>query len=158
MLSFAKVTMSPKKQSLYTTTVLSGLMNKTTKTTLIVCSIALLAVMIIPSVMIIGCSQKTTSQQAQSSTGTNSILIKNFKFTPGTLTVQKGDTVTWVNEDTAPHQISSDPHPGHSDLPQLASDILSSGKEHKFTFDKTGTFRYHCELHTSMKGTVIVVE
>ncbi|MFH0711414.1 MAG: plastocyanin/azurin family copper-binding protein [Candidatus Aenigmatarchaeota archaeon] len=86
----------------------------------------------------------------------STVKIKNFAFTPNILVIKKGMTVTWSNEDSTPHQIASDPHPTHTDLPELVSGILSNGQNYSFTFTKTGTFGYHCHLHPSMKGTIVV--
>ena len=88
---------------------------------------------------------------------TYTVTIKNFAFSPQTLTINKGDTVIWVNEDSAPHQIASNPHPTHTDLPGLVSGSLSTGQSYSFTFDKAGTFGYHCHIHPSMTGTIIVL-
>ena len=83
--------------------------------------------------------------------GTASVTIKNFAFSPSNLTVKKGATVTWTNEDSAPHKIASD-------LTGFGSDALSQGATYQFTFVQTGTFGYHCSIHPSMKGTITVEE
>jgi len=85
-----------------------------------------------------------------------SVIIKDFAFNPPEITVKAGTTVTWVNEDSAPHKVASDPHPTHTDLPGLVSGVLSTGESYSFTFTKKGTFGYHCHIHPSMKGTVVV--
>jgi len=87
-----------------------------------------------------------------------SVNIKNFAFSPDTLNVKVGTTVTWTNEDIAQHQVASDPHPTHTDLPGLVSDLILQGQSYSFTFTKVGTFGYHCHLHPSMKGTVVVTQ
>ncbi len=51
----------------------------------------------------------------------NLVLIENNEFVPAILTVKKGTTVTWTNKDQAEHWVVSDPHPTHSDLPDLDS-------------------------------------
>ena len=86
------------------------------------------------------------------------VLIRNFAFEPATLTVPAGTTVIWTNEDSAPHLVASDPHPAHTDLPELVSETLSQGDAYRFTFKKTGTYGYHCHLHPTMKGTIVVEE
>ncbi len=82
--------------------------------------------------------------------GGNNIEISGFSFSPATLTVHIGDTVTWVNKDLAPHTIVSD---SGSEL-----NSPSFGKEgtYSHTFNTTGTFSYHCSIHPSMKGAIIV--
>jgi len=94
----------------------------------------------------------TTAAPAQ----TNVITIKNSAFSPPTLTIKAGTTVTWINEDSEPHKVTSDPHPAHTDLPELVSGDLSKGQSYNFTFTKTGTFGYHCHLHPFMKGQIVV--
>jgi plastocyanin len=82
----------------------------------------------------------------------STVNIKDFAFSPSTLMVKTGTTVTWVNLDAAPHKIASD-----SGSPvAFSSDSLSTGASYRFTFSQPGTFTYHCSIHPSMKGTVIV--
>ena len=86
------------------------------------------------------------------------VLIRDFSFAPATLTVSAGTTVIWTNEDTVPHLVASDPHPAHTDLPELVSGTLSPGDSYRFTFTNTGNYGYHCDLHPSMTGTIVVEE
>ena len=102
-----------------------------------------------------GENNQTASSTAANSAG-NNIMIKDFAFSPAVLTIKKGDTVTWINEDSAPHKVASDPYPAHTDLPGLVSGALAQGDSYSFTFSQTGTFGYHCHLHPSMTGKVIV--
>lgn len=82
----------------------------------------------------------------------NSISIKNFAFDPPALTVKAGSAVAWVNNDVSPHAIVSDPGSPVS----FSSDTLSTGASFSFTFNTPGTYPYHCSIHPSMKGTIIV--
>lgn len=82
--------------------------------------------------------------------------IENFSFNPPVLEIKAGDTVVWTNKDSAPHQIASDPHPKHTDLPALSSGNLSINQTYSFTFNDIGEFNYHCHLHPYMKGKIIV--
>ena len=68
------------------------------------------------------------------------------------LTIRTGTTVTWTNQDSAPHQIASD---SGSPL-SFSSDSLSNGASYQVTFAEPGTYSYHCAIHPSMKGTVVV--
>jgi plastocyanin len=77
------------------------------------------------------------------------ITIQNFTFSPASVTVPLGSTVTWTNLDAAAHQISSDTH-------AFLGNPLSQGSSYSFTFMSRGTFPYHCAIHPSMKGTVTV--
>jgi plastocyanin len=86
-----------------------------------------------------------TSPIAQ--TGGNVVSVENFAFSPSTLTIAKGTTVTWTNNDSASHQIKSD---------TFESILLSKGQSYFYTFNEVGTFEYICSAHPSMKGKVIV--
>ena len=86
------------------------------------------------------------------------VLIRNFAFAPATLTVPVGTTVIWTNEDSAAHQVVSDTQPADMFLSDLASEALPQGEAYRFTFTKPGTFGYHCQIHPSMKGTIVVEE
>ena len=78
-----------------------------------------------------------------------SISISNFAFSPASLTVKKGTTVTWTNQDGVTHTVTGD-NGGPS------SGDLANGQSYSYTFNQTGTFTYHCSIHTFMKATVIV--
>lgn len=77
----------------------------------------------------------------------NSVNIQNFSFSPSVLTVKKGATVTWTNNDSAPHQIKSD---------AFNSDSLGNGQSFSFTFNSIGSFDYICSVHPSMTAKVVV--
>ena len=81
-----------------------------------------------------------------------SVVIKSFKFTPAELKVKKGTTVTWRNEDSAPHTVESTT----ADNKVLESEQLDQDDTFTFTFDQTGEFSYKCGLHSSMRAKVIV--
>jgi plastocyanin len=83
---------------------------------------------------------------AAASTG---VTIKNFAFSPGTTSVNVGDTITWTNQDSAPHTATA--NDGSFD-----TGTLSKGKSGSHTFTKAGSFAYICSVHPSMKGTVTV--
>jgi plastocyanin len=77
------------------------------------------------------------------------VTIKDFKFLPGTTSVSVGDTITWTNQDVAPHTATA--NDGSFD-----TGSLSKGKSGSHTFTKAGSFPYICSIHPSMKGTVTV--
>ncbi len=79
-----------------------------------------------------------------------SVEIKNFSFNPSTLTVKAGTKVTWTNNDSVPHTVSSD----SGNL--LNSVSLSPGQSFSFTFTNSGTTKYHCGIHPMMKAEIIV--
>jgi len=79
------------------------------------------------------------------------VTIDDFAFGPATVTVARGTTVTWTNQDDDPHTVVS------TDDPKLfKSAALDTGDSFSFTFDKAGTYKYFCTIHPRMQGTVIV--
>jgi len=77
------------------------------------------------------------------------VTIANFAFAPDPVTVNVGDTITWTNNDSAPHTATADD--GSFDTGQLAQ-----GDSGDVTFDTAGSFAYHCSVHPNMTGTVVV--
>ncbi|MBI4092003.1 MAG: cupredoxin family copper-binding protein [Candidatus Levybacteria bacterium] len=75
--------------------------------------------------------------------------IKNFAFGPKTLTVKKGTTIVWTNQDSVGHTATSDD--GNFD-----TGLLEKGESKSVTFDEAGTFTYHCTPHPYMKATIVV--
>ena len=75
--------------------------------------------------------------------------IKDFEFTPATVTITVGGTVKWTNDGPSTHTVTADD--GSFD-----SGDLSQGKTYSHTFQTAGTFAYHCSIHSSMTATVIV--
>jgi plastocyanin len=80
----------------------------------------------------------------------NTVTIKDFKFTPASLTVKVGTKVTFINEDTTTHTATSQ---GGS---TISSGNLAHGQSYTVTFTKAGTYQYICSIHPYMKGTVTV--
>jgi plastocyanin len=90
-----------------------------------------------------------TGTPAPGSTGTVDIMVQNFAFNPPSITIKVGTTVRWTNQDSATHSITSDT--GVWD-----SGGIAQGASYTRVFDTVGTFAYHCGIHPSMKGTIIV--
>ena len=77
------------------------------------------------------------------------VTIKDFTFAPEALTVARGATVTFTNEDKAPHTATS--APGKFD-----TGVLKQGQARKVTLGTAGQFTYICSLHPYMKATLTV--
>jgi plastocyanin len=75
-------------------------------------------------------------------------------YIPSLIVIEKGKQVTWVNEDSAFHSITSGYYGAPTDL--FDSGHLDPFESYTLTFDKTGTYDYFCTLHPWMKGQVIV--
>jgi plastocyanin len=98
-----------------------------------------------------------TAAGAEAATGT--VPISNFSYQPSTVTVPAGSTVTWTNNDPAPHSVTADrgsfdSSPGCS--PNATRPCLAQGATFSHTFGVAGTFTYHCLVHSFMHGTVVV--
>ena len=71
-------------------------------------------------------------------------------FSPASVTIAVGDTVTWHNTGQAPHNATGD---GGS----FSTPTLNNGQSASHTFSSPGTFSYICTIHPQMKGTIRVV-
>lgn len=76
-------------------------------------------------------------------------MVGTLRFRPRTLTVPAGTRVRWVNASGVQHTTTSDD--GRWDSGQLAPGGTFSRR-----FRTEGTFRYHCSIHASMRGTITV--
>jgi plastocyanin len=77
------------------------------------------------------------------------VTIEGFAFSPETVTVTVGDTVTWTNGDSTNHTATAD---GAS----FDTGTIAGGSSKAATFASAGTFGYHCAIHPAMTGTVVV--
>lgn len=75
-----------------------------------------------------------------------------WTYAPNTLGVAAGTTVTFVNRGKEFHTVTSD-DPG-----RLFDISIDTNKTATFTFEKAGTFAYHCGIHPQMKGVIRVCE
>lgn len=82
--------------------------------------------------------------------GEANVEIVDMSFRPTTITVPVGTTVTWNNMDTT--------HTVTSDTGLFDSGILPQRQFWSYTFTEPGTYAYHCSIHTSMTGTVVVTQ
>ena len=99
-------------------------------------------------------STASPSANAPSAAATKAaVTIKGFAFSPATLEVTKGTVVTFTNNDSTTHTVTS----GANRTKDGKFDKqLSGSTEDSITFDTAGTFEYFCNIHSSMKGTVVV--
>jgi YVTN family beta-propeller protein len=90
------------------------------------------------------------SAAAQRRSSNRRITINDFAFLPPALEVTTGDTVTWLNQDGAPHGVAVKHGP--------ASDTLMPGSTYSARFDRSGSYEYLCSVHPYMTGRIIVAE
>jgi plastocyanin len=96
--------------------------------------------------MLMAASADFSVVQAQE---TNAVVLKNFMFSPMSLTIKAGSTVTWKNLDGEPHTVVND-----SGL--FRSSALDQNDTYKYTFDKPGIYKIFCGIHPNMKETITV--
>jgi plastocyanin len=122
--------------------------------------VAILIFVLVTFIAVCGCtgygkSAPPAATQTQVS-GSTTVTMQNFAFSPASITVPKGTTVTWVNQDTSDHKIVNDAQGSIAQGALFTSNSLPKGASYSFKFDNPGTYPYHCSIHPSMKATVIV--
>jgi plastocyanin len=91
----------------------------------------------------------STAATTTAATAPNAATIKGFSFQPDVLKVKVGAKVTWTNDDTVVHTVTADTN-------SFASGNLQPAGSFSFTFTRPGTYAYHCSIHPSMHGSVVV--
>jgi len=102
-------------------------------------------------------SGNSVQQTTATSIPSNSTLVKivanagSNSFSPNPVEVKVGETVTWRNDDSGRHTVTSKDGVFNSEL-------MGRGQSFSFTFDKAGEYLYSCSPHPNMVGTVVVTE
>jgi plastocyanin len=78
------------------------------------------------------------------------VVIDHHRFSPNSVTIAIGATVTWTNRDSAPHTVTS------SGGEFNESPVLKQGQTFSNTFTTAGSFSYSCSIHPQMMGKIIV--
>jgi plastocyanin len=91
----------------------------------------------------------TVQARTETATPPNTIVIKDFDFSPMALTIKAGTTVTWRNRDEEPHTVTSTDGLFHSGG-------LDEDDTYSYTFAKPGTYHYQCSIHPRMQATIVV--
>ena len=137
---------------------------------------------------LVGCATAAPSQAPFADEGPRPVFIniRGFAYVPATLEVVKGTKVTWTNEDTAPHTVTTGtppPTPVPAPTPATASPAptptapgatprpspslpkgdgrvesarITTGRVFTFTFNEAGTYDYFCGVHPRMVATITV--
>ena len=82
--------------------------------------------------------------------GVTHMNMQNFAYQMAHIQVRTGTTVTWTNQDSAPHSVTF--KNGMKD-----SGLLYQGQSFSYTFNTPGTYQYYCTVHPNMVATVTVV-
>lgn len=93
------------------------------------------------------CNQTDEQSSAVDAKDSATIEINNFAFNPDTVTIKAGGSVTFVQKDSIQHDVTFD---------NKKSPLLKEGENYVIAFDKTGSYKYHCSIHPSMNGKIIV--
>jgi plastocyanin len=106
-----------------------------------------------------GGSEQSSQQRSSPSTTEDGMVVSivgnsdSNSYNPNPIEIKVGDTVTWINDDSSPHTVTSSSNDNSS---TFDSNVLRRGETFSFTFDKEGQYSYFCTLHPSMVGTVVV--
>ena len=96
-----------------------------------------------------GAALVASSAHADGHSKNHRVTISNFTFSPKNITINKGDTITFVNTDGAPHTATD--KGGSFDTGRLGQ-----GAKGDVVFAAAGTFNYFCAIHPMMKGSITV--
>ena len=102
-----------------------------------------------------GCNYKQSGSSAASASSTSVSIVygaatqHSMAYNPNPYNVQVGTVVTWTNNDSINHTATSD-------TGVFDSGTLAAGQSYSYTFTATGTYTFHCNVHPSMTGTIIV--
>ena len=99
----------------------------------------------------------TTESETESGTAGGSgseikVTMKDFAFSPAEVEGKVGQKVTWVNEDSAPHNAVQ------QNGGDLKTKTFEKGGSDSYTLDAAGTIEYICTVHPQMRGTITVTE
>lgn len=104
---------------------------------------------LLAALVFISCSKSNSYNSGTNAPAAASVSIKNMAFTPASLSVAAGATVTWTNSDSTMHTVTADDN-------SFNSGNIAVGATYSRVFNSAGTFSYHCTLHPEMTGKVVV--
>lgn len=108
---------------------------------------AIPAILVVPAALLLAACESEDSA-ASPDRDSSTIAVLDYEFQPGTASVGVDETVTWVWEGDAQHNVVGD---------GFESEAQSSGS-FRHTFDEPGAYEYSCTLHPGMQGDVVVEE
>lgn len=97
-----------------------------------------------------------SSDNPSSNTENTTITYADNGFSPASLSVASGTTVTIKNTSSSTLQFDSDPHPQHTANPELNVGMIAAGASKTFTVTTTGSHGFHDHLNSSQTGTLVV--
>jgi plastocyanin len=118
----------------------------------IAASIAIASVILLASASSQTKLQNGSGKVVQAAAGTDAapqVIIDNYAFSPATLTVKVGTTVTFINHDDDAHTVDSTQG-------KFKSATMNKGDKFEFRFTEAGEYPFYCRFHPKMTGKVIV--
>lgn len=101
----------------------------------------------------------TAAEQPSASAGAAKdaveVSMENIEFNPADVTVKKGGTVTWTNDESVGHDVTKESGPG-PDFSSGEPGAMGEGDTFEQTFDTAGEIAYVCTVHAGMEGTIAV--
>ena len=96
-----------------------------------------------------GGGRDSTDDPQEVGSAVETVIIEDFRYAPGNLSVPVGAEVTWTNRDNAPHSATDQDETWDTGL-------LSKGESATLTLGEPGTFEYYCTVHPDMKARLVV--
>jgi plastocyanin len=109
---------------------------------------AIVCCVVVAALAMAGASALPAGARVESA-GTKKLTIKGFAFHPETLKAKVGDTIKVSNKDDTTHTVTA--NNTSFDTGDIDADSSAT-----FTVKKAGTFKFHCDIHNYMKGTIKV--
>ena len=107
-----------------------------------------LTLILLSIVIFFACSKNSGYGSSNNNQNANpSISIVNMAYSPATLQIKAGVTVTWNNNDNMEHTVTADDR-------SFYSPTIPIGGKYTHTFSGGGTYPYHCVIHPGMKATI----
>jgi plastocyanin len=103
--------------------------------------------LLFPVLFLLSC-HSSDQQNGKRGQRTDTVTIQQMQFIPATLTVQKGDTIVWINKGMVPHTVKEEKSNG------FYSDTIQVGNTWKMV--ATDTASYDCTIHPTMKGKIMI--
>lgn len=104
-------------------------------------------------------SKVGTSPQTQTTikrSDIKEVILKKKGFSPASVTIKRGETVTWINQSGSDAGVNSVPHPTHNLHRFLNLGVFPNGSSVQATFETSGSYNYHNHLSPQQRGTVVV--
>ncbi len=102
-------------------------------------------------------NSKSSDSSSTPSTGKETVITySDGGYSPSKITVHSGDKVIIKNASSHGMQFDSDPHPVHTNNPELNVGEVDGGEQMSFTVDKKGTYGYHNHLNPAQTGSIVV--